>query len=661
MNGVIEQGWRIVPLDSAAGAFHPETGIRVRWDGPQTEHLRARAPRLVLFGASHACNLSCGFCSRDASRPSLWTVDEAFDLLSGLAHAGVLEVSLGGGEPLAWPGFDALVLRLAEHTPLAVHVTTNGRLLTAARLASWRGAVKQVRLSIYDGEAWPERASTLARAGQRFGANVLVTPQALHALPALLGRLADLGATDAALLRTIGADPGLHLTSADEARLEHVALTAPLPIQLSRCWADRLPGLPRLWPGDCGAGTDIVAIGPDKRLSACSFGALGPIIHTADDVIAQWSAGRAWLSQPAGRIGCARPDIAQPTVETGIRVWQGYSGNFSGDCVLVGRFASPEEARRVVDGVPRSASMHGSGERVAVGAAVVAHEYGAEDELAELRARVLAAGGRVVVDAVRGETQVDLLVAIGDASLGPDVGAALDEYGPFEMAEHGGDLLVRARQVRTSPHGLGTMRVAVRGIAAMIGAIEAITAGRVPIAGELVVDERGHDGDQLPPMLAARPGATLRVLAHRFEGAVSAEAFAAEHGMAWCAGLALSPPTRDPDRLSRQVVRAGGAPVCLEADRLVIVLQSWYGADNLIPPLLRDPAVLRLAVGDAEIEISDRTVRVTTRRPEVALDGLRDLIQSAPGRYGLSIDVVDPLAVAIRRVKAELREARGRE
>jgi hypothetical protein len=45
--------------------FDRESGTNVLCDGPETAHLRQRAPRVVQFGITNACNLACSFCSRD--------------------------------------------------------------------------------------------------------------------------------------------------------------------------------------------------------------------------------------------------------------------------------------------------------------------------------------------------------------------------------------------------------------------------------------------------------------------------------------------------------------------------------------------------------------------------------------------------------------------
>lgn len=93
---------RRFPLDGALLLFDRDTGWNALVDGPETAHLRMRAPRVVQLGITNHCNLACGYCSRDASAESAWTADDAFEMLAGLAREGVLEVAFGGGEPFAF-------------------------------------------------------------------------------------------------------------------------------------------------------------------------------------------------------------------------------------------------------------------------------------------------------------------------------------------------------------------------------------------------------------------------------------------------------------------------------------------------------------------------------------------------------------------------------
>ena len=107
-----ERGFCRHTLDGAALFFHPETGTYVRVQSEATRDFTRRAPRVVMFGITNACNLACDFCSRDTERTSTWTVDSAERILTGLAEAGTLEVAFGGGEPFAFAGLAELVARL---------------------------------------------------------------------------------------------------------------------------------------------------------------------------------------------------------------------------------------------------------------------------------------------------------------------------------------------------------------------------------------------------------------------------------------------------------------------------------------------------------------------------------------------------------------------
>jgi MoaA/NifB/PqqE/SkfB family radical SAM enzyme len=101
--------FRAYPLDGAVQYFHPRSGTHLRIAGPRTRHVRKTAPRVVMFGITNACNLSCSFCSRDERRDSRWTVGSAFEVLRDLSDAGMLEVAFGGGEPFVFPGFPELI------------------------------------------------------------------------------------------------------------------------------------------------------------------------------------------------------------------------------------------------------------------------------------------------------------------------------------------------------------------------------------------------------------------------------------------------------------------------------------------------------------------------------------------------------------------------
>jgi hypothetical protein len=453
-------GWRLHPLDGALLWFQPRTGLHVRWDAAATRALRRTAPRVVMFGITNRCNLRCDFCSRDQAAHSDWDVDSAYRMLAGLAAAGVLEVAFGGGEPLTFRGFDELLARLAATTPLALNLTTNGTPLTAERLTRLAPALGELRLSIYDDNAWPDRAELLAASGVRFGANVLVTPARLAFLPALLERLAALGCHDAALLSYVGRDPALHLTASADAQLAAVVAASPLPVRVSRCFGDRLHGMPRMLDGDCGAGRDYVVLTSDRKLKRCSFATDDLAVTDAGDVLRIWQEEQERLAAAVDLPGCGRPARSAPQLSDGLRVWQGFSGNNSGECVLVGRFAeladaerfvadllpgfttgdrfSPEWQKLLTDaGVPFGPLESPPRALVRAGRAVLMQTHMAlEDDFPSLRMLLWKRGGRAVYNGIHEHDRVKLLAGLGfpDAAALEDAHVELlvDELGDFE-------------------------------------------------------------------------------------------------------------------------------------------------------------------------------------------------------------------------------------
>ena len=274
---------------------------------------RLRAPRLVQFGITNACNLACSFCSRDLEAESAWTPDDAFRILADLAAAGTLEVAFGGGEPLAFRGFDALVERLHRETPLAVGITTNGVLLTEARLRRLAPHVSQLRVSVYEDNDWRRTLTLLARSTLPFGVNLLVTREVLRDLEQRVNEMAAMGTGDVLLLGYVGEDAALLLGRDEEAELGRRVralaeeLRGRVDLKLGVCWGARLTGVPRLGTSgvavmqDCGAGRDFVVIGSDRTLAACSFHEARLPVRSAVDVIEAWERQRGVLALGSGR------------------------------------------------------------------------------------------------------------------------------------------------------------------------------------------------------------------------------------------------------------------------------------------------------------------------------------------------------------------------
>lgn len=487
------RAYRAHPIDGALLYFQPASGTYVRIEDPSTATLTRTAPRVVMFGITNVCNLRCTFCSRDASLPSRWTTESAAELLEELAAAGVLEVAFGGGEPFAFRGFVPLLERLHRSTTLALNVTTNGLLLERDRgmLERLAGILGQTRLSIYD-ERSLAAAKLLGESGLCWGANVLVDPRALDTLTAQLAFFAEHGAHDVSLLRYVEHSDSRAPTHArtqldayERERLARIVAASPLPCRLSVCFGDRVP-VPRLFAGadgtgDCGAGSDFLTIRADGQVQSCSFQDASVPTRSAADILRVYREGLAAAKQPlearhhllheaSPRIGCARrecgascasapapdPRRARATSEPrrDVRVWQGFSGNNSGECILVARFATAAHAASVfaelaegyVPGAaygeawralfdreriagPRPEYCAAPDDMIAVGRAFFAYaETALDDEFPELRALAWRRGGIVraggihvhdgtsVVFAIRGRDASDARTIAGAAA-----------------------------------------------------------------------------------------------------------------------------------------------------------------------------------------------------------------------------------------------------
>lgn len=304
---------RRFPLDEALLLFDRDSGLNILCDGPETAHLRQRAPRVIQFGITNRCNLACAFCSRDLTASSNWTFETAFSILAELAQAGVLEVAFGGGEPWAFPGFDQLVRRLYDETPLAVNFTTNGLAMTREKLRRIGRSYGQIRLSLYDDNNWPEKVRMLVEEDARFGVNYLVTPARLPQLETTVFELAAMGCRDVLLLSYNGPDRSLHLSSSEASSLAaRVALLAralgrKAQIKLDVCWGERMEPAPRLFRrGDCGAGKDFLVLTSDKKVMPCSFHHVAIEVESASDILDIWNNRQNELNIPARDPGCAR-------------------------------------------------------------------------------------------------------------------------------------------------------------------------------------------------------------------------------------------------------------------------------------------------------------------------------------------------------------------
>lgn len=158
----------------------------------------------------------------------------------------------------------------------------------------------------------------------------------------------------AALLKwsNSGSKRDLQLSVDGERRLADIISSSPVQCKMSVCWGERV-SVPRLFwgadnSGDCGASSDFVSITPDMKMQSCSFHDAGFDIDSADDILKAWRTQQALLATPSSRFGCARrtASMGSASGEAAISVWQAFSGNNSGECVLVAKFETNEEAEK---------------------------------------------------------------------------------------------------------------------------------------------------------------------------------------------------------------------------------------------------------------------------------------------------------------------------
>ncbi len=441
--------FRPYALDGAVHYFHPRTATHVRMTNQRTRGVRRQVPRVIMFGITNACNRSCSFCSRGLTAESLWTVDSAFQVLRNLAAAGALEVAFGGGEPFAFPGFAGLVARLYEHTPLALNVTTNGDLINHSSWSDFTGRFGQVRVSIYDDTTWRRCADVFSVHRQLWGANVLVDDQTLSSLPKILSDLSESTCHDVSILSYVG-EAKRTLSTEGRRVLSDIVRASPIPCRVSVCFGEEL-ALPRLFfgfdnAGDCGAGSDFVTVTSDQRVQACSFQERGFPGSTASEILHSWRTEQEVLEEPSPRTGCARLACQnkppQPLPE--IAIWQGFSGNNSGECILVAKFQTVEGAQSYLAELlpgwrPPEASDYSEeefsaewkelfareqvasksvdcglapDELVHIGKSVIATGYGVDDNFPEVRALAWKRGAFVVPGGIHVHESSTLFAAI---------------------------------------------------------------------------------------------------------------------------------------------------------------------------------------------------------------------------------------------------------
>jgi len=131
--------------------------------------------RHLQFDITHLCNRYCPLCDhRIKYSDYTYLTKEDYERIVGCIEdrGDILEVHLGGGEPLCHPHFDWLVARIREDfTNARVMLSTNGRLLPKLGEETF-ALLDGVTISHYQG--WNDEV--VAAYGEREGVRVLPRP-----------------------------------------------------------------------------------------------------------------------------------------------------------------------------------------------------------------------------------------------------------------------------------------------------------------------------------------------------------------------------------------------------------------------------------------------------------------------------------------------------
>ncbi|MFD5901034.1 radical SAM protein [Streptomyces microflavus] len=234
--------------------FDRRTGLNLLFDevsAPEEEW--DRAPRQVSIALTNACDLSCPFCYApknpavlEASRLCAW-IDE-------LDAEGCLGVGFGGGEPTLYRHLAPVCRHAADHTGLAVTMTTHAHRFTPQLIDALAGSVHFVRISV-DGvgpryEAIRRRSFVhlvqrirLIKDAFPFGINCVVNASTLPDLDAVADLAASTGAAELLLLpeRPANGRPGSSPHVVDALHRWIASYCGPTPLTMSEGDTGLLP------------------------------------------------------------------------------------------------------------------------------------------------------------------------------------------------------------------------------------------------------------------------------------------------------------------------------------------------------------------------------------------------------------------------------------
>lgn len=111
---------------------------------------RTSFPLSALLAVTEKCNLRCRHCYQASAAATEMTLEQIEQILDAVAGAGVLFLTITGGEPAIRADLEGII-EAAVDRRFAVKLKTNGTLLDRERIARLSGAgLAEVHLSLYD-------------------------------------------------------------------------------------------------------------------------------------------------------------------------------------------------------------------------------------------------------------------------------------------------------------------------------------------------------------------------------------------------------------------------------------------------------------------------------------------------------------------------------
>jgi hypothetical protein len=216
---------------------------------------------------SRVCSKRCSFCYNGSSPRGVtgFSGREVVELGRDCAANGVRFISIGGGEPLEWPGlFEALG---GLRGSLSRSLTTNGLPLASTALldALVKAAPDKIHLSIHaptnahEVERVAAQALELDARGLVVGINLLVRRDELEAARAAVVRLTQAGLDTRRVVFLPARGTGLTPTPLDVAYVATGQRASSAPFQSMSCLSS------------CSASERFVSVGADRTVAWCSY------------------------------------------------------------------------------------------------------------------------------------------------------------------------------------------------------------------------------------------------------------------------------------------------------------------------------------------------------------------------------------------------------